>query len=939
MKAFSSLSAHHIRQALLAGSAIAIFMHPMGAAAQSGAQAYGPQAEDQMAQDIIVTASRAAPNGGDAPTPTTVLGADAIDKRQVTNVAQLLNEQPAFRATTSPSANAIRTQTPGASTADLRGLGAARTLVLVNGARVPPLAPASNGTGTTPSAPDLNTIPTLMVERVEVVTGGASAQWGSDAVAGVVNVILKNRFTGLELRAQAGASTYGDAGNFRLAALGGIAFGEGGHIVAGVDYVKNDEVGDIYTRPWGSHEYGRVANPAFATNGQPANIITTNVRAASSPGGLITGPVGFALNNYEFTSPTTVAPFDRGGIRNASLQIGGQGQSLARGVSLAPGVERFNPYLHAEYAFSDALTLTAEASYSETRAHMTALPPRDAAVTIFADNPYIPPVVLSAMGVLPSFTISRLDYDIGLFRVGVTNRTPRLMAGASGTLGGGWSWDAHVSWAENDYKQTVPNNRNLTKFRFATDAVLSGGQIVCRATVPGPSFNANAAGCVPINLFGNGSPSAAAIDYVLETSVATARYEQVTAAANLRGTPFSTWAGPVSVALGAEYRREKEDVGADAIAAAGLYETSNAAPYSGRFNVKEGYVEAIVPLARDLPALRSLDLNGAVRVADYSTAGTQTTWKGGAVWEPFDGLRLRGTRSRDIRAPAIFELFAAGAVTNLSATVNGVTAALIPQNATIGNAGLRAEKADTTTIGAVLNPRFAPRFTLSVDYYNINLKDAVTTVSGTVAGNLCSAGQTYFCSLFTFAGTTPTSYSASYMNAASLRTNGLDIAGNYRLPLSTINAGWNGSLTLSVSGTYVFHYYSNLGNGSATIDYVKDNSPAGLPRFRSNTSLTYQGGGFSLTGQVTTISAGNIDNTANLNAATSINNNRVPAYQYVNLQASQEVGSTFRIFAGLNNMFNTAPPSLPSTTVFTLTNGIYYDTIGRTFTVGANVRF
>lgn len=928
-----------LRTTLRAGCALAMAI-PAGAMAQAAPQNTDTATDEAPdAAAIVVTASRAAPNGADAPSPTTVLGAGAIDARQVSNVAALLNEQPAFRATTSPSANAIRTQTPGASTADLRGLGAARTLVLVNGARVPPLAPASNGTGTTPSAPDLNTIPTLMVERVEVVTGGASAQWGSDAVAGVVNIILKNRFKGLELRAQAGTSTYGDAGNYRLAALGGVEFGEGGHIVAGVDYVKNNEVGDIYSRPWGANEYGRVANAAFATNGQPANIIASNVHAGSSPGGLITGPVGFSLRNYEFTSATTVAPFDGGGIRNASLQVGGQGKSLAQGVSLAPGVERFNPYLHAEYEFSDALTVMAEASYSQTTAHLTALPPRDSSVTILASNPFIPDVVRTALGALSSFTMSRLDYDIGLFKVNVTNKTPRLMAGASGKLGGGWSWDAHVTWAKNDYRQTVPNNRNLTKFRFATDAVLSGNDVVCRATVPGPSFNAAAAGCVPINLFGNGTPSAAAIDYILDTSVATAKYEQVTAAANLRGTPFSTWAGPVSLALGAEYRREKEVVGADAVAAAGLYETSNAAPYSGRFNVKEGYVEAIVPLARDLPGLRSLDLNGAVRVAGYSTAGTQTTWKGGVVWEPFDGLRLRGTRSRDIRAPAIFETSSAGAVTNLSATVNGVTAALIPQNATIGNAALRPEKADTLTIGAVLNPRFAPRFTLSVDYYNINLKDAVTTVSGTVAGNLCSAGQAYFCSLFTFAGTTPTAYSARYLNAASLRTNGLDIAGNYRLPLDTIHDGWKGSLTLSFSGTYVFHYYSNLGNGSATIDYVRDNSPAGLPRFRSNTSLTYQRGGFSLTGQVTTISAGNIDNTANLNAATSINTNRVPAYQYLNLQISQEVGGKFRLFAGVNNVFNTAPPALPSTTVFTLTNGIYYDTIGRAFTLGANVRF
>jgi outer membrane receptor protein involved in Fe transport len=275
----------------------------------------------------------------------------------------------------------------------------------------------------------------------------------------------------------------------------------------------------------------------------------------------------------------------------------------------------------------------------------------------------------------------------------------------------------------------------------------------------------------------------------------------------------------------------------------------------------------------------------------------------------------------------------------LSATVKGVTVALIPQNATLGNPNLAPERGDTTTLGVVLQPRGLRGFTLAVDYYDIKLRDAVTTVSGTTAGTLCTAGQAFFCSLFTFSGTTPTSFRANYLNAAALNTSGLDIAGSYRLPLDQLNRNWGGSLTLSFNGTYVFHFYSNLGNGSSTIDYVEDNSPAGLPRFRSNTSLTYERGGFSLTAQVTTISAGNIDNTANLSPATSINDNHVPAVQYLNLQTSYEVDEHLRLFAGINNAFDKDPPALPSTTVFSLTNGIYYDTIGRTFTVGANLRF
>jgi outer membrane receptor protein involved in Fe transport len=905
--------------------------------AAQGASA-APQAVPAGAGDIVVTASRAGVSGAQAPTPTTVVGAAAIDQRQVTNVAQILNEVPAFRATTSPAANAIRTQTPGASTADLRGLGAARTLVLVNGARIPPLAPASNGTGTIPTAPDLNTIPTLLVQRVEVVTGGASAQWGSDAVAGVVNILLKNQFEGFELRAQTGISSRGDSANYRIGGLGGFKFGEGGHVVFGADYVKNNQVGDIYTRGWGRKEYGRVANAAFATNGQPANIIATNVHAATSPGGLITGPANFALRNYEFTSANTVAPFDLGGIRNATVQIGGQGRSLARGVTLAPSVERFNPYVRAEYEFSDALTIFAEGSYSITNSDLATLPPRDGAITISRDNAFLPGAVRTALGALPSFTMSRVDYDLGNALVHVENRTPFVRAGASGSFGGGWKWDALVGWGENRYRNEVSNNRNLDKFAFATDAVLSGGQVVCRATLPGAAFNAAAAGCVPMNLFGNGSPSAAALDYVTDPSWIAANYKQKIAALNISGEPFSTWAGPVAVAIGAEYRDERQRVTADPVAAAGRFETSNAIPFSGKFNVKEGYLEAVVPLARDTAFFQSLDVSGAVRVADYSTAGTQTTWKLGTTWEPFDGLRFRVSRSRDIRAPALFELFSNGAATNLPVVVNGI-AASVPQNSTIGNSALDPERADTWTAGVVVQPSAIPGFSLSVDYFDIEVKDAITTVAGATAGPLCTLGQSYFCSLFTFAGATPTAFRSNYINAASIRTRGVDIAGNYRLPLNQLNDGWNGSLTLAFTGSWTPHFYSNLGNGSSTIDYAGDNSNVGVAKFRSNTSLTYEQNGFSLTGQVTTISAGKIDKTAGLSPGTSISDNSVPAVAYVNLQASQDVGENFRLFLGINNLLDKDPPALPSATLFTLTNGAYYDTIGRVFTLGANVKF
>ncbi|WP_267134670.1 TonB-dependent receptor [Sphingomonas sp. So64.6b] len=263
----------------------------------------------------------------------------------------------------------------------------------------------------------------------------------------------------------------------------------------------------------------------------------------------------------------------------------------------------------------------------------------------------------------------------------------------------------------------------------------------------------------------------------------------------------------------------------------------------------------------------------------------------------------------------------------------------IPQNSTIGNAALNPERADTTTFGVVLEPRFIPGLTISVDYFDINVQDAITTVAAATAGPLCSLGQAYFCSLFTFSGNTPTAFRSNYINAATVRPKGIDIAGNYRLPLNRLNGGWQGSLTLAFTGTYNISYDSNLGNGSSTIDYAGDNSNVGVVKFRSNTSLTYASGGFAATGQVTTLSGGAIDKTANLSRSTSINTNRVPAVAYVNLQFSQEIDDHFRLFGGVNNLLDKDPPALPSATLFTLTNGAYYDTIGRTFTVGASVKF
>lgn len=900
------------------------------ARATQGVDGTQTEATADEAPDIVVTASRAARSGFDAPTPTTTITSDAIDRRQSGNIADVLNEIPALVATTTPSSNGIRPASPGASSADLRGLGARRTLVLVNGMRLVPQAPALIASAT--FAPDLNQIPTLMIDRVEVVTGGASAQWGSDAVSGVVNILLKNRFSGLEARVQSGVSEVGDAASLRIAMLGGTdLFGGRGHIVAGFDYSRTGEAGDIYSRDWGRQEYGRVANSAFATNGQPATIIAPNVHDVSSPGGRITGPTSFSLRDFQFLPGGAVTRFVPGTLSSAVQMIGGEGVSLASGLALAPGSERFAPYLRAEHAIGDATRVFVEGGYTVTRGVTTLLASRDSAIRITRDNAFLPASVVAAMGSLTSFTMSRTNSDFGNVEVRVRNETPRLVLGVDGTLGGGWKWDAHIGWSENRYVGDVANNRINQNLSFATDAVVSNGRAVCRATLAGAGFNAAAAGCVPINLFGNGSPSAEALAYVTATSRQTADYSQRVAAANLTGEPFSTWAGPVSVALGAEYRRETIDVRADAISNAGGYGSANAATYSGAFDVKEAYVEVIAPVLRNLPGARALDLNGAVRIADYSSSGTQPTWKVGAVWTPLNGVRVRIARSRDIRAPQIHELSNPGNVTFQSVTINGVSASSIPQNSTRGDPDLDVEKADTFTAGVVIEPSFVRGLSLSADYFDIRLKDAITNITGPAAATRCNSGSTFFCSLFTYTGNVPTAYNASYLNAAGITVEGIDFSARQRIRL-----GGNGRrIDLSLNGTYLFHYLDNPGFNAPVLELAGDDA---RPRLRATLVTSYTDDRGYISAQVRYVAKTTIENLAVPGTATSINLNEIPRYFLVNLNAGVNVGERFRLSFEIENLFDRDPSPNPNVSQFTTTPGIYHDTIGRYFRAGVSLK-
>lgn len=904
--------------------------------ASTAPPASAPDTAASATQEIVVTGSRVARSGFTAPTPTTVIGQAALAQRGAINIAEALNDIPAFTPTTSTGTAGARPFAPGSNYANLRSLGPTRTLVLVNGRRFAPSVPSFGTVGA--NQVDLNLIPPILLERAEVVTGGASAQWGSDAVAGVVNLLLDNRFKGLQVEAEKGISQRGDNSETRISAKYGTEFAGGrGHFVVAGEYYRNDGVGDIYTRGWGKKDTQIVANPSPATNGLPRFIISDNVRLSTmTPGGIITaGP----LKGTVFGPGGTTSQFNYGTLAGSLFMIDGgiPNYGLASGILLVPKMRRYTGFAHGEYELSDSVTAFIEGSYGRTESNSIGIQPRDpGTITIQVSNPYLPDAVRQralAAGIT-SFSMGRISDDIGQIRVDVQNDNFRVATGLNGELGGGWKWDSYYQFGENIYNQQQRGQRINARFTQAVDAVqASNGQIVCRSTLTNPTD-----GCVPINIFGSGSPSAAAIGYVTGDAITRTLYVQHVAAANLHGEPFSTWAGPVSIATGVEYRYERQRTTADALSQTDAFNQQNPKPLAGHFSVTEGYLETVVPLARDFALARKMDLNAAVRVARYSTVGTVVTWKGGLTWTVNDWLLLRGTRSRDIRAPNIFELQAAPTPTLANINDPFTNTQVSVRQFLSGNADLTEEVASTLSLGAVLTPSFLRRFQLSVDYYNINLKNAITSVQGNGTVSICAAtSDPFFCgNIIRNAAGVITRINSPYVNLGTLKSEGLDVEASYRIPVGP------GAVFLRAIGTYTFHAISNYGQGS--IDRVGEVGTNNLnvnptPRFRGTATLGYEGEGFRGNVQFNYIAKGTYDAT-NVEGV-NINDNKVPARLYTNINFAKSIGEArkFEIQLTVNNLFDVDPPAVPSTTFFLPTNPAFYDTVGRNFRIGVKMHF
>ncbi|GGI87712.1 TonB-dependent receptor [Polymorphobacter multimanifer] len=917
-----------------------------------------PVAEAEAApevQEMVVTGSRIIRDGTNAPVPTTVVSAQDILERNPTNIADYINQLPSIGQGNSPrSTTLFANATGGANQISARGLGVNRTLVLLDGRRVV-------GSGLLPAV-DINLLPQNLVQRVDVVTGGASAAYGSDAVAGVVNFILDTKFTGLKGTVNYGITSRGDGQGVSGDLAYGKAFSGGrGHVLLSGNYYKGDRI-DFFDAPrdWFQPGLRLLDNPTWtATNGQAGQIVRTDAGLNSTPGGVINaGP----LRGTAFGPGGSIQSFIFGPIQQGQNQAGGTVEPASIRGALLPDDTHWSVYGRLSYELTDNITAILEASYAgNDTINWSAVYNRQgtAGVNITRDNPFIPLQTQAAMDAngVTSFRLNRLFYDVinrpgeHIGEAGYNRRQDRILLALEGKFLDSGRWRAYYQRGHSKVWYTRDNNIIIDRFNQATDvtsnpavggvAGVAAGTPICRSSLTSPTN-----GCVPMNVFGEGSPSAGSIAYVTgEDSGFRTRQDldinQDVWLIDAQYNPFSTWAGPVSVAAGFEYRTESFTATSDDISLASRWFVGNPKPGGAGYNVKELFGEVLVPLLDDSP-VGSLEANGAVRRTDYSTSGAVTTWKLGATYG-IGALRLRGTRSRDIRAPNLNALFAPA-----SQFVNAFQDRSQPNspqvaNVTLsgGNPNLTPEIADTWTVGGVYQPSWLPGLSASVDWYKIDIQDAIFGVGGQLLIDLCygfnrpvnPAACQSIVPVPGAVGLAGATLFTSGINAQNVAVEGIDYELSYRAQLSDIADKLPGALNMRLLVSQRLRDETNLPGDSQPPTLGTFNSL----KWRGFLTTTYSVGASRTTVTTRYLGSGTITNQPETSrTGIPATANRVPAVWYFELAQNYDVkiaGRTVTVFGVVENLFDRDPPPIPSSGTSFGTSPIY-DLLGRSFRLG-----
>jgi iron complex outermembrane recepter protein len=988
---------------LLSGVALAVALslyHRPAYGADAGAGGGAPSPGDSPAASseagrvelstIVVTGTRIISTGFSAPTPTTMLNSQDLQKLAEPNIFTSITQLPSLLGSTGTNTNTFSTSSgmQGLSSFSLRGLLPIRTLTLLDGQRVI----GANVTG----VPDISQFPQLLITRVDIVTGGASASYGSDAVGGVVNFVTDKRFEGFKAQAQGGMTTYGDDGQYLVGAAAGRAlFNDQLHLEGSVEYDHENGVppGGFGENAANGRQWFRATtllNTNIVNNGLPQYVYSDHAQSYQySKYGLITaGPLqGTAFdaagNPYPFVYGSNGVPAKNAAGTVAGCYtgfcVGGDNSgAVGIGASLLSALARLDGYGRIGWSLNEENEVYATVNVAQVKSSNQPNPgAQKSGLTISCSNPYVPTSIQASCAAdgITSFKYGLDDAMLPSPFVQPERVQERLVLGAEGTVqvvGTDWHYDAYYEHGANTtdiHVSTIPLN---PRYNQAIQATSLNGQIVCADPV------ARANGCAPLNVFGSTAPSAAALAYIDPSNGPFQHTHQTQDAASvaINGDPVSLWAGPLSLAFGAEYRREYYRVIADpygngvspdspdssAYPADPVLSTAGSNWYAGnyhdgigQYHVSEAFVETNLPFV-DSPTIGKANLNLAGRWTNYSTSGVVYTWKIGGTWQtPYEPVRLRAVLSHDVRAPNLSELFAAP----VSQTVPSFndpfhnTALTVIQN-TIGNTALKPESARNLEVGLVFSrPEFLPGFSASIDYYKIEISDVISALTAQQEVNFCFAGLQQYCSAFNLTPASGTPYvNVQSFNLASIHTRGLDLEASYQTSLEHVHLP--GALTMRALATHVINYLQDSGIAGTPPTQMAGVNTGNTPYWKAFATQSWD---FRNTGLDVTerwVSAGVFGhqyivcqsncpiyapNSAAANNNPTINYNHMAGAFYVDLGGRYSFTDNLTAFVKIDNVFDRDPVPAPQTNTGLDVNPTLYDTIGRVYRAGIRYNF
>ena len=926
------------------------------------------------AQEVVVTGSRIRRAGAESPAPVAVLSSEQIRQSGLTEIADVVNELPQLAVTQTNQTSNLNGNA-GINALDLRGLGTQRTLVLVDGRRHVPAIPGT-------SAVDVSTIPSSLVERVEVLTGGASALYGADAVAGVANFILKKNFHGIEADARYGNSNYGDFATYDASITAGKNFAEGrGNITVYGFYEREpDRVGGqdrswtarpypIYSRPNNNSTYTIQDGVLNIYSAHTAQVLLGGKLYSFTPtGGLRTpvlGPGGIVNRQaVDMTNPSNLGDL---------LTDGGEYTGRYDDWYLQVPSRRLALHASTNYEASDALKLFFTGDFSHNKAESAGAPYTSFGSDVVpGDSPFITNEMRAAAGsdLADGINFSRKYAQLGLATTQYDRKSFELVGGAEGKfslLSQPWTYSAYYSYGKSIQHRRDVNSTANDKYQMAIDTTTGpNGQPICRSTLTDPSN-----GCVALNPFADLTQQQ--MDYIQYTSDwAKSALTQQVLSGYVSGGLFKLPGGMVQVVVGGEYRREAQHVGT-----VPQYDPTNAlydpligiteTPLNGKYNVKEAFGEIHVPLLSNRPFFQTLSLDGAVRRSDYSTAGNTTTWKFGGEYAPIRDIRFRATYGQAVRAPNISELFTQSRVggkwitdpcnsynlenrVGRTATTAANCAQLHPSDTTTywlwrdtitqGNLDLKPEVARTLTVGTVLQPSFIRNLAFTVDYYDIKIKGAIATFDAQQIIYHCVDSPTLnnpYCGFVTRdAGGNLLNVTTENLNLAGFRTRGVDFELTYRLPLENIGIGGkSGAISIDSAYTRLLKRDYQLDPADPTT-LTKTAGVFGSPKWKGVTRTSWSNGDATFNWTLRHFGP--------MRPTTTTTSDLYQPYKtgnvfYNDFSVSYNLTKSIEIYGGTLNAFNRQPPRVPGAeagganfeTGYTAGT---YDVMGRTFWLG-----